>query len=321
MLIVIEGVDGTGKTELAQRLRQMIGYEDTVILHAGAPTRPMVEEYETPLKNYEPGSGDHIILDRWHLGEQVWPKIFRRKSPKVAEMRHVEMFMRSRGACYVHAWRDTDNLRETYSVQEKAGNPQPPELVEQVEHAFTLFDRAFASTGRPFEQWNFDICDEDNYVRSIVNSGTRAEFDVLQPYIETREWVGSPHPRALLVGERFGPRQDLEHAHVPFVPYPATAANYLLEALPSVMGGWRQFAVVNAYRGWSSEPHDLGRIQALLEDPVVVALGNEASKVLTDQDVPHEKVPHPQYWRRFKYSEQLEYGRMIVSAVTAQEEA
>jgi hypothetical protein len=230
------------------------------------------------------------------------------------------MFMRSRGAVYVHAWRDPDNLQKTFQMQEDAGNPQPRKTVEQLDHALTLFDRAFASTGRAFEQWNFDICDDDNYIRGIVNSGNREEFAVMNPYVETREWVGNPQPRALLVGERFGPKQHLEHAHVPFVPYPATAANYLLEALPSVMGGWRQFAIVNAYRGWSREPHDLGRLQALLEDPVVVALGNEASKVLHEQDVPHEKVPHPQYWRRFKFSEQLEYGRMIVNAVKCQEE-
>lgn len=320
LLIVIEGVDGTGKTDLAHRLRQRVGYERSRILHAGRPTRPAVEEYETPLRDYEPGVEYTYVLDRWHVGEYIWPHVFGREPIDLASARHVELFMLSRGAYYVHAWREPDALRKLFAVQAKQGEEQPPEMIENLEQIIERFEHAFGGLGVTYSQWNFDIDDSDAHVGEIVaRSSSPLAYEASQPFLETREWIGSPRPRALLVGERFGPKQDLEHAHVPFVPYPATAGRYLLECLPS-RGGWKEYALVNAYRGWSDETHDLGRLQALLGDPVLVALGNEASAVLRDQDLPHEKIPHPQWWRRFNHHDRLGYTRAIQHAVWSQEE-
>src|SRR4051812_36778846 len=77
LLIVVEGNDLCGKTSLARRIAQLIGGE---VRHAGPPTRCSIEEYETALDGYDPRSGEHLILDRWHVGEYVWLKIFGRES-------------------------------------------------------------------------------------------------------------------------------------------------------------------------------------------------------------------------------------------------
>lgn len=79
MLIVLEGCDGVGKTYLAERLLTVIqsrhtGYTD--IIHHGVPTvEDMYDEYS--LNFYRPGMNEHYILDRWHLGEWVYGRLYR----------------------------------------------------------------------------------------------------------------------------------------------------------------------------------------------------------------------------------------------------
>lgn len=72
MITIIEGVDGTGKTTYAKRL----AYEQhSIYLHADKPTgKSWGEEYIKPIIS------TNMVLDRWHLGEMVWPEIFGRKS-------------------------------------------------------------------------------------------------------------------------------------------------------------------------------------------------------------------------------------------------
>jgi len=72
MITIIEGVDGTGKTTFAKRLAEK---NNSDYLHADKPTqKTWYEEYLTPIKN------TNMVLDRWHLGELVWPVIYDRES-------------------------------------------------------------------------------------------------------------------------------------------------------------------------------------------------------------------------------------------------
>lgn len=72
MITIIEGVDGTGKTTFAKRLAEERG---AMYLHADKPvTKSWFTEYIEPL------SRKNIVCDRWHLGEIVWPTVFKRPS-------------------------------------------------------------------------------------------------------------------------------------------------------------------------------------------------------------------------------------------------
>ena len=73
MILIVEGTDGVGKTTYAKRVAQQLGAE---YRHSGPPQgTDWYEEYVTsldPAKDY--------VLDRWHVGEVVWPEVFGRKS-------------------------------------------------------------------------------------------------------------------------------------------------------------------------------------------------------------------------------------------------
>jgi len=72
MITIIEGADGTGKTTYAQKLSERFNAK---YLHAEQPkTRLWSDEYIRPI------TSQNMILDRWHLGEVVWPKIYGRQS-------------------------------------------------------------------------------------------------------------------------------------------------------------------------------------------------------------------------------------------------
>lgn len=72
MLIILEGPDGSGKSTLAKALQQETGGD---IIHRSAPVEHPLIEYVAPLSGYN-GSGT-LILDRWHLGEEVYGPLYR----------------------------------------------------------------------------------------------------------------------------------------------------------------------------------------------------------------------------------------------------
>lgn len=72
MITIIEGSDGTGKTTYAKRLSEQ---RNAMYLHASHPmSYDWVEEYIRPIKE------QNMVLDRWHVGELVWPQIYGRTS-------------------------------------------------------------------------------------------------------------------------------------------------------------------------------------------------------------------------------------------------
>ena len=72
MITIIEGSDGTGKTTYAQKLTKL---HNAKYLHAEQPkTKLWSDEYIRPI------TSNNMVLDRWHLGEIVWPEIYGRQS-------------------------------------------------------------------------------------------------------------------------------------------------------------------------------------------------------------------------------------------------
>lgn len=97
-IVLIEGLDGTGKSSLVKELYKTVS-APFAALHAGPPvvTTP-IREYVWPLGLA--AAGYTIVCDRWHLGEMVWPDIFGRESliPDGKTLRHIEenmMYLRT----------------------------------------------------------------------------------------------------------------------------------------------------------------------------------------------------------------------------------
>jgi len=304
LLIIIEGVDRTGKTSLAKRIADKI---DAVVVHAGPPTKHPIEEYQTALDGYSPIAGTHLVLDRWHVGEYVWPRIFGRETTfNRAVQKHTAMYMRSRGAYIV--WADRRNLEGLKRDLVENNEPlQPKDLLT----AQSLFTRAFADVGA-HGVWDYEI-HGDSEVNGIIAAAEDYEQQVFRVWWEVGQgWVGNERPKALLVGDELGPlaKNTNPPDDIPFAPYAATSGRYLIDSLHK----WRDVALINSLQGRYQAPRDLQDAWSVFGRPNVVALGEKASERLTNYEVPHRTVPHPQYWRRFRYNDREEYTRLIEEA-------
>lgn len=79
MITILEGTDATGKSSHADWLGKKINGR---VVHAGIPQHhTWFAEYIKPLQQHmETSPSVPLILDRWHMGEMVWPAVFHRKS-------------------------------------------------------------------------------------------------------------------------------------------------------------------------------------------------------------------------------------------------
>lgn len=79
MITILEGTDATGKSSHADWLGQNTSGR---VIHAGIPQHGnWFAEYVKPIQQHmESNPNVPLILDRWHLGEMIWPTVFHRKS-------------------------------------------------------------------------------------------------------------------------------------------------------------------------------------------------------------------------------------------------
>lgn len=303
MLIVIEGVDRTGKTTLANRLAEEINGR---VIHAGPPTRHPIEEYVTSLDDYTPSVVNSTILDRWHVGEHVWPIIFERETKfQTAAKRHTEMFMRSRGALMIYAHRDYMHLKDELVANNEPLHP------DDVHRTQLLFQEAIKNYSDGYLVWNYGKSSHN--IEGLISAALGRQR-LIEPIWQVigPGWIGNPTPLYLLVGDELGPEKEGRNPpnDVPFAPYEDTSGHYLMNCLTS----WQQAAIVNSLQGRDQKPRNLKAVWKAFNCPRVVALGARARSALNKYGVPHVDVPHPQYWRRFRYHEPEEYTRRIEEA-------
>jgi energy-coupling factor transporter ATP-binding protein EcfA2 len=313
MLIILEGHDGSGKTTLAQALAAELGRttsDKVEVWHRGAPTSHPLDEYLRPLYDYRPGTGHHLILDRWHWGERVYPKILSRPTElDDAVWWSIESYLQRLGAVVVHC--ELDNRDDYVTLYRERG------IADSV------------------NSWQLDELDEirmqftQMYFRSQVQTlhyRYGLEVDRILRYARTEEtdcrslndfttYLGPTQPAALLLG-------DVRNLQVidgspAFVPIRSSSGHYLLRALTSVSTySWQgSIGVANA-----CDVDNLVQLHDSLGLPPIVALGKNAYGRILTSGIRCGVVPHPQFVRRFHHDRHVEYGELIKRAIETQED-
>lgn len=326
-LTILEGADCAGKTTLAGRvvdeLRRCYPGERVTYLHAGVPSGHPLDVYVEPLLDYRPGTGRHVVCDRWHVGETVYPAVLDRPTNMTDAVRtYVEAFLRSRGAVLVYCAASYDYLRDCGVARGDDG----AELA-RIARTQDAFQAAIATSSLPrsVEDVTDDgLHDESDYRATVLRTvafstyqASRAE--ALNPFTT---YVGPPRPRLLLVGDRRGVTGDpAEHGDWPaFVPRLGTSGNYLLGTLTSaelrvpthgLMAD--EIGLVNA-----NDVDDVRDCWEALGRPEVVGLGVNARRELRRVNVPHRSAVHPQYQRRFLHHDRVDYLDQLLGRVDAQ---
>lgn len=291
MFVVIEGLDRTGKTTLAKQLQESVRFLDYV--HFNKPERHPLEEYVKPL---DVGALPHAVFDRYHWGEAVWPHVFHRPTDYDEEMLYyTELALESRGAVMVLTRREPEEI-----IRACREDGEDLQGAQQVRIADGLFGIAATHSILPVMEYHWR---DDHW--PIIGEAQARHWIASMLIEDTPRWVGFMQPNVLLVGDEVGPGS--QGWTLPFVPYPNTSGHFLMRELiiesprDRFAGGFEgcvKPAIVN-----SKTPDGyLEHVENLWIDlgaPPIVALGGNASKRLRTIGLKHEKLPHPQWWRRF----------------------
>lgn len=318
MLIILEGPDGAGKTHLAQRLEQRIkqlrglDMADVTYIHKKAPTaETFFAEYLNPIKNYLPNIGRTLILDRWHIGELLYPEMTERQTLATApSFAYLEMFLQSRGAIVIHV--DTDPALIFQSLEER---PAPDALENRVLEQHAGFSRALKSTR--LRTYRYDRTqDTGDTVLLDIMIATAAEAELDTPHVSMNPtYVGSTRPAYVLVGDERNIRRGAIEYPTAFVPESATSGTFLLEALPKHWLRFGTFGLLNANEGYPIDIFRKSTEHEVFVPPRFVVLGREAEKTIRaggELDAyGFAVVPHPQFIRRFHHHARDRYGREI----------
>lgn len=330
MLFVIEGGDGTGKTtlaaELADALRVAYPAADVEVRRTGPPPpgQHPIHTYGDPTYDYRPGVGHHIVYDRFHAGEWVYPDILGRSTrADRASWRWLNLLLAARGAVLIHC--DRDPARAAIAVAERGDDLVSPDQAARAVRAFSellptvtaTLPRLVHDVDRPHAA-PFTVADAVANARDLE---TR-----VAPLHRFVTYIGPSRPRYLLLGDvrheigRHHPTQrdailatrELTREYGPaFGPLRGTSGHYLLDSLPDEL--------LRAGVGLANacDVDDVAELHRALGHPPAVALGTNAWQASVRANVAVGGVPHPQFVRRFHHRYAEAYGRLILDTLEA----
>ena len=190
MLIIIDGVDGSGKTTLARRLLEATDSAPAPqMLHRGPIRTTPYQEYATDLGAAPP----HAIIDRWYVGEMIYGPLYRKLSRVTLEMAEwFEMFLQSRGALRLYM---TTGYTEVVERLEARGEDFL--ALEDVEHVMKAYAHYFGN----MELW-LGVAPEDvdrpATITNIINTANSIQYSV-RALATIPSYVGPMNPKHLIV--------------------------------------------------------------------------------------------------------------------------
>lgn len=120
MLILLDGVDCSGKTTLANALEKKLhkrGIKVTRLAHKKPKKHPLVY-FTEGLIDYVPGGEETIICDRLHLSNRIYGQLLDGEDLLgISGQRFMDEFLIKRGALLVHMTASPETIRERLNTR------------------------------------------------------------------------------------------------------------------------------------------------------------------------------------------------------------
>ena len=326
MFIAVEGPDGSGKSSLVQELvsQASVIYPERKLVefHMGRPEeenrRWCLTRWATDIEKTDWTDNIIAIADRWHWGEVTYAPLKRPHTCKdqfgllgLPGWRFVELALLSRGVTQFAVLQPVDVL-----VERVGARGDDFVKLDELKQIRELYDFGVANSARVeiVTPGRDSLSELPELARSMLKIAKERE-DRVKEISQFPEYIGSPRPSVLLVGDKRN-RQDV--TIMPFYPIDGNSGEYLLSCLPDPF--WKNVGIVN---GTETCGNRLAMLWNALGQPRVVALGRMAEKSLRVTRIPTSHinvVPHPQYVRRFHHHDRMEYGQAIQRLSAAAQE-
>ena len=290
-IIILEGPDGSGKTTLANQLRNKLGY---IIIKTGPPkpNEDVFCSYTNALLTAVE-SGKLTVFDRHYLGELIYGPLLRGENKLGVQGRDLlERLIAARGVTLVVCSPSWKTL--------VAGWRGKDDLLKQEQQLHTVCDAYLAEAERL-------------HLRVYDWTATSGDWYEAAPMSLPAGVTGYHQADTLFIGERPGttrPEWDL-----PFHSMTGSA-RYLWETLHGISDWQDQRGVwVNAFNVAGKQIDLTAVITSLPNLRRVVALGGVAYQACTHQHIGAVQVQHPAYWRRFHHHDVDEYQKLLRTAL------
>lgn len=320
VLIILEGTDGAGKSYIADQLIRYINTQrpgDLItIWHEGPPISHPLDEYELPLLSYKPHSGHHIICDRWHIGELIYPKILGRPSyMDDVVTQHINMFLASKGAIIVHVDANDTLIAERLQVRgdDLVSAAQAVAIAQVYRHVMHTITHT--STISIINESSDSI--NQTVARIIVDAQTADDRSQLLAEFPT--YVGAHHPKYLIINDM----HDDPDAHqstfdepLTFypacMPYPRSFSHILLSHLPTWCINTCGIVSANAINSIDS----LKRLWFILNEPIIITIGYESTRLMPWAHIPIDPI-YTVYDASMNIDPYIQYAQHIQSTIQA----
>jgi hypothetical protein len=319
MLILLEGVDGGGKSSLAAAVKKHWdeGHASAAqVVHTGPPDpydRCVHTEYELQLDEHSErvmSPNQLIILDRWHVGDVVYARYRPDKQPRFspAGMLHCEMTLSSLGAVKVICSPPLEIVEKR--VVDRGDDyidhfDLPRIHAEYLEHG-ARYGYLFTS-GFENDSWLLP-----HLLKTAASQASRAR-DLAAASAGT--YTGALFPDVLIAGDELGGTPEAQEKRGgftrPFTPVAKTGSSGWLMAAVHQAGFLTSAGLVNV----NHPGVDVPVIAELNPRSRWVALGARASVALNGHGVTHSRVAHPQFCKRFRHSFFDEYVSDLLEAM------
>lgn len=227
MLVILEGVDGSGKSTLVDEFNLQMPDQTRHFRRGPLKNHPLIE-YLYPLLDYKPMQEPSIIADRWHVGELVYGPLYRGVSKLTPAMEaYIDAFLESRGA--LKLWVDTPYETVQFRLQERGDD------LLQEQHQRLVWD--WYRDHLPKRGWkpipgNLQKQKRADKVSGLIHTAKMFAASCMGTHYPG--YVGPASPRVVLFGDHQMVRQDRpQYNGIPWVPYEDSPGHYVLSAIVS----------------------------------------------------------------------------------------
>lgn len=291
MIIVIEGVDATGKSTLAESFKKEWGVE---VRHSGPPERHPLIEYG---QLFDSPTTPSVIFDRYHWGEEVYGPLYRGKSGLgTFGFLWMEFVLLARGAVTILAQGDVPHIVD---------RAQGDEFLKEVSgtHIHDLQQRFSGLRRRALTPVLLHNIDDGPLIDpALLGDVAHQRSRLIDPAALNAGYIGDPRPEVVFVQGETG----ANFSHLPFAPFPGSDSDLFFRAIDT-----REYLYLGVGFLAADATANLDHVWNVLGRPRVVALGYDASHSLQAAGVPHSRAHAPGILQNLGPESYKKYGDLL----------